>query len=161
MDLIAILQSKPVLIGLHLGLAIIGIDAFLWLFGKLRGHGSQSQKSHFVPATIGAASFVLSWIIGGYYYVVYYGAQVKPAIKSGLAPWAHNIVMETKEHIFLFIIPLAMTVVFITLLNKENMERLKLRRLAGYLSLTIVILGLLIGAFGFIISAAARWGAAN
>lgn len=158
MDLVAIIQSKPVLIGLHLGFAIIGIDAFLWLFGKLRGDGG-SRKSMIVTAVIGTIAFVASWVVGGYYYVVYYGTLVKPVIKSGLAPWAHNIIMETKEHIFLFIIPLAVTVLFITFLEKKDMDRLELRRSMGHLSLTIVILGLLIGAMGFIISAAARWGA--
>src|SRR3990167_75766 len=132
MDIIGILQSKPVLIGLHLGFAIIGIDAFL-----------------------------ASWIAGGYYYVVYYGTLVKPVIKSGVAPWVHNIIMETKEHIFLFIIPLAMTILFVTLLEKEEMERLWLRRLTLWLSCVVAVLGLLIGAMGFVISAAARWGAIN
>ena len=79
-------------------------------------------------------------------------------IKSGLAPWAHNIIMETKEHIFLFIIPLAMTVLFITLLDKKEMERLRIRQIALWLSGAVAVLGLLIGAMGFIISAAARWG---
>ena len=157
MDLLAIIQSKPVLIGLHLGLAIVGIDAFLWLFGKLRGDGG-SRKSMIITAAVGMSAFIASWIAGGYYYVTYYGTLVKPVIKSGLAPWAHDIIMETKEHIFLFVIPLAITVLFITLLEKRDMDRLRLRRLTGRLSLTIVILGLLIGAMGFIISAAARWG---
>ena len=143
MDLLAIIQSKPVLIGLHLGFAIIGIDAFLWLYGKLRGDGG-SRKSMIITAAVGTIAFVASWIAGGYYYVVYYGTLVRPIIKSGLVPWAHNIIMETKEHIFLFIIPLAITVLFITFLEKGNMDRLELRRLAGRLSLTIVILGLLV-----------------
>ena len=71
MDIIALLQSKPILIGLHLGFAIIGIDAFLWLLGKLKD-GSGSQKSRIVTAGIGVVAFILSWIAGGYYYVVYY-----------------------------------------------------------------------------------------
>lgn len=157
MDIINILQSKPVLIGFHLGFAIVGIDAFLWLLGKLKNDGG-SRKSMIVTAAIGVAAFVASWLVGGYYYVVYYGTLVKPTIKDGLAPWAHNILMETKEHIFLFIIPLAMTVFFITLLEKEEMERLKLRRLTLWLSGAVAALGLLIGVMGFIISAAARWG---
>ena len=66
--------------------------------------------------------------------------------------------METKEHIFLFVVPLAMTVLFITLLEKKDLDQLKLRRLAYWLSGTVAALGLLIGAMGFIISAAARWG---
>ena len=157
MDIITILQYKPVLIGIHLGFGIIGIDAFLWLVGILKGDGG-SQKSMVITAIIGTISFVVSWIAGGYYYVVYYGTLVKPVIKSGVAPWVHNIVMETKEHIFLFIIPLPMTVLFITFLNKDEMDRLNLRRIALLLSLAIAVIGLLVGAMGFMVSAAARWG---
>lgn len=160
MDIVALLQSKPVLIGLHLGFAIIGIDAFLWLLGKSKDDGS-SQKSKITTAIVGVAAFIASWFAGGYYYVVYYGTLVKPIIKSGVTPWVHNIIMETKEHIFLFIIPLAMTVLFITLLEKEDVERFKLRRVTLWLSGAIAVLGLLIGAMGFMISAAARWGAIN
>ncbi|MEK7596085.1 MAG: hypothetical protein AAB564_00845 [Patescibacteria group bacterium] len=157
MDIVAFLQSKPALIGFHLGFAIIGIDAFLWLLGKFKDVNS-SRRSKIMTVLIGVAAFIASWLIGGYYYVVYYGALVKPVIKSGLAPWAHNIVMETKEHIFLFIFPLAVTVLFITLLEKEELERFKLRRSALWLSGAVAGLGLLIGALGFVISAAARWG---
>lgn len=160
MDIIAILQSKPVLIGLHLGFAIIGIDAFLWLLGKLKDD-SGSQKSRIATAVAGVLAFAASWLAGGYYYVVYYGVLVKPIIKSGTAPWVHNIVMETKEHIFLFVIPLAMTVFFITLLPNEEMERLGIKRVALWLCGVVAALGLLIGAMGFVISAAARWGAIN
>ena len=156
MDLVAIIQSKPVLIGLHLGFAIVGIDAFLWLLGKLKGDGG-SRKSIIVTAAIGVGAFAASWLAGGYYYVVYYGALVRPIIKGGTAPWVHNIIMETKEHIFLFVIPLAVTVLCITFLEKGDLERLKLRRLAWMLSGAVAAFGLLIGAMGFIISAAARW----
>ena len=103
----------------------------------------------------------MSWISGGFYYVQYYGTLVKPIIKSGAASWAHNISMETKEHIFLFIIPLAMTVFFITLLDKAKIDALKIRRSAVWLSSTVAVLGLLIGALGFTVSAAARWGLMN
>mgnify|MGYP001577797130 FL=1 len=160
MDIVAILQSKPVLIGLHLGFAIIGIDAFLWLLGKFKDDGG-SRKSRIVTAWVGVVAFLASWLTGGYYYVVYYGTFVKPVIKSGVAPWVHNIIMETKEHIFLFIVPIAMTVLFIALLEKEEIERLRIRRLALWLAGTVAVLGLLIGAMGFMISAAARWGATN
>lgn len=160
MDILTLIQSKPVLIGLHLGFAIVGIDAFLLLAWKLKS-GTDSRKSMIAAALVGTASFIASWIAGGYYYVIYYGALVRPIIKSGLAPWAHNIIMETKEHIFLFVVPLAMTVLFITLLEKQEMEQIKLRRLAYWLSGTVAALGLLIGAMGFVISAAARWGVIN
>lgn len=157
MDIIALIQSKPVLIGLHLGFAIIGIDAFLWLLGKLKDD-SGSKRSRIFTALVGVIAFIGSWLAGGYYYVVYYGILVKPVIKSGVAPWVHNIIMETKEHIFLFVIPLAVTVFFITFLEKEEINRLKIKRIAVWLSGTVAVLGLLVGAMGFVISAAARWG---
>ena len=157
MDIISIFQSKPLLIGLHLGFAIIGIDSFLWLLGNLKDNGG-SSRSRVITASVGVISFTMSWLAGGYYYVVYYGNLVKPVVKSSAAPWVHDIIMETKEHIFLLIIPLAMTILFITLLSREDMERLKLRRLTLWLAITVAVLGLLIGAMGFIISATVRWG---
>lgn len=160
MDIVAILQSKPVLIGIHLGFAIIGIDVFLWLLGKFKDGGG-SRKSRIVTATVGVVAFIATWFTGGYYYVVHYGTLVKPIIKGGVAPWVHSIIMETKEHIFLFIIPLAMTVLFIALLEKEDMDRLGLRCFALRLTGAVVALGLLIGAMGFVISATARWGVIN
>ena len=158
MDMLSLLQSKPVLIGLHLGFAIVGIDAFLWLLGKIWDKGG-SVKARMITALIGVLAFVASWIAGGYYYVVFYGTLVKPVIKEGLAPWAHNIIMEVKEHIFLFIIPVAITVLFITLLSDDEIDNLGLRQVSVALTMIVAGLGLLIGAMGFVISAAARWGA--
>ena len=152
-----ILLSKPVLIGLHLAFAIIGIDAFLWLLGEIKNDSWRKARLYW-SAGAGVLSFLLSWLFGGYYYVKYYGGLVKPIIQGGLAPWAHNIIMETKEHIFLFIIPLAITSLFITLLSEDEFKSLNIKR--GFMVLVMLVagLGLVIGAMGFMISAAARWG---
>ncbi len=160
MDVLALLQSKPILIGLHLGFAIIGIDLFIWLLGKFKDK-TGSVKNRATIASMGTLALISSWIAGGYYYVVYYGSLVKPVIKEGVAPWAHNIVMEAKEHIFLFVVPMAVVVFFIALMNDEEIDRSGIRKMAVWLSGTVAALGLLIGAMGFIISAAARWGALN
>ena len=162
------LTAKPVLIGLHLGFAIIGIDGFLWLLGELsamRTGGSAnpdggwaSSKRKLWAAGIGTVGFILSWLIGGYYYVKFYGTLVKPVILKGLAPWAHAVVMETKEHVFLFLVPMAVTAFFIAMLDQETFERLQLKRIAMWLVALIAVIGLTIGLMGFIISAAARFG---
>ena len=155
--MLEILLSKPVLIGFHLAFAIVGIDAFLWLLGEIKNDSWRKSRLYW-SAIVGVLGFVLSWFSGGYYYVKYYGGLVKPIIKSGLAPWAHNIIMETKEHIFLFIIPLALTALFITFLDKKEFEKSNIRWVFMVLVTLIVGLGLTIGAMGFMISAAARWG---
>lgn len=152
-----LLTAKPVLIGLHLALAIVGIDAFLWLLGEIVANAG-SVRRRMWAAGIGVAGFLGSWIFGGYYYVNHYGGTVKPLIQSGSAPWAHAVAMEAKEHIFLFLIPVAVTLLLLSKLNARRLTSLGIKRLAVWLTGTTVAVGLLLGAMGFIISAAARWG---
>ena len=154
-----ILLSKPILIGLHLGLAILGIDAFIWLLGELVADVKALFRIKFA-AVLGLIGFFLSWLAGGYYYVKFYGPLVKPIIKEGLAPWAHAIFMETKEHAFLFLIPMAITAVFVVFSIKDEAEREVMKKSFKIFVGLVAGLGLLVGAMGFIISAAARWGAA-
>ena len=157
MDIVSILTAKPVLIGLHLGFAILAIDAFLWLLGEVIADAG-SPRRRLAAAAIGSISFILTWIVGGYYYVTFYGPLVKPVIKAGNAPWAHAIAMEAKEHIFLFVIPIAVTIFLLARLNANELQSLGLRK--GLIHLTAITagLGLSLGLMGFIISAAARWG---
>ncbi len=157
MDIVAILTAKPVLIGLHLGFAIVGIDAFLWLLGEVVSN-TGTIKRRLVVALIGLGGYIFTWIIGGYYYVKFYGPLVKPIIKVGNAPWAHAIAMEAKEHIFLFTIPIAITVYLLARLDANELQSLGLRKELIRLTLILAGLGLSFGAFGFMISAAARWG---
>lgn len=158
MDIVYILTAKPVLIGLHLGFAILGIDAFLWLLGEVIANAGSSRRQ-IAAAIIGFVSYILTWVIGGYYYVKFYGPLVKPVIKAGSAPWAHLIAMEAKEHIFLFVIPIAVTILLLARLNADELQSLGLRK--GMIRITAIVagLGLSLGIMGFIISAAARWGA--
>ena len=157
MILVDIITAKPVLIGLHLGFAILAIDAFLWLLGEM-SHTPWSSRRVRLAAFVGVIGYAISWLAGGYYYVKFYGTLVKPIIKAGTAPWAHNIIMETKEHIFLFIIPLAVTAALIAWLKEEDWQLLNIRRPSLILVGFVAGLGLLIGLMGFMISAAARWG---
>ncbi len=151
-----LLNNKPVLVGLHLGFAIIGIDFFLWLAGELIADPKNRLRLKIV-SIIGVLGFVFSWLIGGYYYVKYYGKLVKPDILAGAAPWAHAVAMEAKEHIFLFIIPMAMTIALLAFLPKDTLNDFKLRKPTIVLIGVMVVLALAIGAMGYIISAAARW----
>ena len=139
-----------------MGFAIIGIDFFLWLLGEFIAEPVKRFRLR-VVAFIGLIGFLLSWIIGGYYYVTYYGPLVKPIINAGAAPWAHAVAMETKEHVFLFVIPMALTALFISLLNKEEFSKYKLKLPTIVFIGSMVAVALAIGAMGYIISAAARW----
>lgn len=155
--MIDFLISKPVLIGLHLGFAILGIDAALWLLGELVARAG-SVGRRITAAALTVVGFLGSWIIGGYYYVKFYGPLVKPGILKGAAPWAHEVAMEAKEHVFLFIIPIALTVLVAASLRPQLVDRSAYRTPLLWVVGSIAGLGLYIGMLGFIISAAARWG---
>lgn len=153
-----LLNSKPVLVGLHLGFAILGIDFMLWHLGELVAKSKAYGRMKFV-AWGSLASFILSWLIGGYYYVKFYGPLVKPEIKASSVPWVHDIVMEAKEHIFLFLIPLAATIVVFTMFKHEELEKLGLGKTSQMLVAMTAVIALGLGLMGFMISATARWGA--
>lgn len=155
--MLVLLTAKPVLIGLHLGFAILGIDAFLWLLGEFVARAGSASRRMFAAA-IGLAGFIGSWLAGGYYYVNFYGTLVKPVIIKGSAPWAHSIAMEAKEHIFLFVVPMAITALLLSRLDNVALDSAGLRKPAIFLAGTLAGIGLAVGLMGYIISAAARWG---
>jgi hypothetical protein len=100
------------------------------------------------------------WMAGGYNYLTSYGSQVKPLILAGLYPWAHEIVMEAKEHIFVFlpIITFALSISLSTLDRSTFLDDARLRRaltIVAGLALFMVLLMFLMGA---IVSSAGKAG---
>lgn len=99
--------------------------------------------------------FFVSWATSAFYYVTYYGSVVKPKIMAGAYPWAHQIFMEAKEHIFILLpfLTIALWLV-IRLLAKEQDEELK--KAGTILAFTILLLGVFIALSGILISGAVR-----
>jgi hypothetical protein len=91
------------------------------------------------------------WIVGGYNYLAAYGSQVKPIILAGPEPWAHSIVMEVKEHIFVFL-PIIVFALSLTLAILDKDALLKDREarraitITASLALFMVLLMFLMGA---------------
>lgn len=101
------------------------------------------------------------WIAGGYNYLTVYGSQVKPVILAGPHPWAHEVVMEAKEHIFVFlpIIAFALSITLFALDRDAFLGDAKSRRaltITACLALFMVLLMFLMGA---VISNAGHTGA--
>ena len=100
-------------------------------------------------------AYMLSWAMGAYYYVFFYGSMVKPTIIAGAYPWAHSIFMESKEHIFLFLPFMAlMTAVVIFFLGRRLAAEEELRSALFALALATFILGVFITFAGILISGA-------
>jgi len=80
--------------------------AALWIFVDTLNAGESSVSRIKNVSLLCAVLMWLTYFLGGYFYVVYYGVD-KTSIKAG--PWAfgHNFFMEAKEHIFLILLMLA------------------------------------------------------
>src|SRR5206468_2387119 len=87
----------------HPTFGVLGILSAVWVFVEALNASEANAVRLRLAASMAAAFIVLSWILGGYWYVHYYAPE-KVLILKGPWPWAHSLVMEIKEH--LFFIPL-------------------------------------------------------
>ncbi len=143
------------LVGIHAALGELGIFTFLWILVELMNPTNTRIKRAKIAAILGVIFIFSSWLAGGYYYLNYYGDNVKPLIKEGPNPWAHLIFTETKEHIFLFIPFLSILV--LGLIYKNNLlKNNSARKSIIIISALIILLGFAMAAMGYIISTGAR-----
>ena len=91
------------LLVIHILAGEIGAFSFLWNFIEMLNPTDTRLSRARTSAMIGLVSIVISWISGGIYYLTKYGSSIKPIIKAGPLPWAHLVIMEVKEHVFLFL----------------------------------------------------------
>lgn len=144
------------LLAIHVVLGVVGVIACAGVWMNLL---KQKLPVRFLKwsSAVGLVSFIASWVIGGYYYAIYYGKAVKPIIQKGQYAWGHSFFMEAKEHVFLFL-PFLAAALFVTILVLgERIEtEAPLKRALGWLAGIIVILGALAALSGIIISGAVR-----
>ena len=108
-----------------------------------------------ISSLLALLSFVGSWISGGFYYTSYYTQSVKPIILKGAYSWVHSVLMETKEHIFLFLPPLTLALFTVTYFGNQDLKKdKKLVIAAAGLCFTTVSIALAIMLFGIAISGA-------
>ncbi|HVN70955.1 MAG TPA: hypothetical protein VMU10_02935 [Desulfomonilia bacterium] len=96
------------------------------------------------------ALFVLSYFVGGYWYVVHYAPE-KALILAGPWPWAHNFFMEVKEHLFFVILLLALYLP-VLVFDKQILEGEGLKKITLTVLGVMVVLGLTMDGFGAIIA---------
>ena len=146
-----------ILIGLHAGLGEMGVLSFLWCLVELLNPTDKRIKRAIVASVIGTIFIFASWMIGGYYYVEFYGDNVKPIIKEGPQSWAHGVVTETKEHVFLFLPFIAILTTGLLMHHKRRLiQENALRKSIIKLCWLVVIIGFVMAAMGYVISSAFR-----
>jgi hypothetical protein len=147
---------------LHAGLGDLGSVCFLWIVAEIVNGSADGFVRARIVAAAGLTLLVAAWVIGGYYYVTTYGPVEKPVILGSAYPWVHKVVMEGKEHVFLFI-PIMAAVVTIALFSAKGFKEMavKGRTALGILSALVFLSGFSMALLGFLIAASVRAGLAG
>lgn len=132
------------------GLAgIVAFTSFLLLLSRQEWNDDRLRRY----AGIGFVALIVAWVSGGYYYTTYYGKSVKPIIIEGTYPWAHQVIMEAKEHAFLFLPFLALVLWIVAWqAGKAFEENEKLRKAVILLTVVTMIIGSAMALGGLVIS---------
>lgn len=144
-------EAKPLVL-LHSITGGLAALALIWILLEIRYSTDRSLYRSKITSYL--AAFLITagcWIAGGYTYLTVYGTEVKPVILEGPQPWAHEIIMEAKEHIFVFLPVIVFALSFtLSILKKDTfLNDAKSRNaliLIVYLALFMILLMFLMGA---------------
>jgi hypothetical protein len=132
----------------HPTFGALGILAAVWVFVEAL-NAQRDNQGRIQFASLATAGFIwASYLVGGYWYVMYYYAD-KARILAGPWPFAHDFVMETKEHVFLGLLVLA---TFLPIAAYNNLAASRgARNLVLWSAAFVVLIGLAMeGAGAFI-----------
>jgi hypothetical protein len=134
-------SASDVLLLSHAALGVAGCLAALWVFvetlhAEPEGFADNGGRIR-AASMLTAVCMALAWICGGYWYLHFYPAE-KALILAGPWPFAHNVFMETKEHLFFITALLAFLLPLCThkRLDSNPASRRLVRCIAGLTVLT-------------------------
>jgi len=140
---------KEIILMLHPTFGVLALIAAVWVFVETLNVNNMNYGRIRSASVLVAIFMWLTYIIGGYWYVVFYGEE-KAIIKAGPWPFSHSFFMETKEHLFLMLLLLA-TYLPIAAWN-DIVKQLPKRQLVLWTSALVILLSLGMEGAGAIIS---------
>jgi len=159
---ITVIGAVKNLVLIHSISGSIAAFGLTWIIVEIR-HLTRNGIMRVKLASYAVAFFNIfgCWIVGGYHYLTAYGSKVKPIIKAGSQPWAHQIIMETKEHVFIFL-PIISLLLAMTLITKSQDDILltdhRSRRAVIAIASLALFMVLLMFVTGVVISSAGNVG---
>ncbi|MGA9453836.1 MAG: hypothetical protein WBW41_21105 [Verrucomicrobiia bacterium] len=140
---------NEIILMFHVLFGVACIITAVWLFVDVL-HANEANLNRIRRLSWAAAIFMwLAFLIGGYWYVVFYPAD-KAIILNGPWPFAHSYFMETKEHL---VIVLLLLVTYLPIASSNHLAaNREARRLVLWVLAVIALLGLMIEGHGAIIA---------
>jgi len=133
----------------HVFFGVACLVAAVWLFVDVL-QANEGNIARIRTISWGAAAFMwCAFLVGGYWYVTSYKVD-KAIILKGPWPFAHNIVMETKEHL---VIMLLLLVTYLPIVAADNLVASKdARKLMLWVTGLIALLALTMDGEGGVIA---------
>ncbi len=142
-----ITTSDVILLG-HATFGLLGTLSALWVFVEVLNAREENATRIRTGVTVVPFSLCVACILGGYWYLHFYPAD-KAIILQGPWTFAHNLFMETKEHLFFVTLILAL---YLPIAATEKLyANASARTMVLCVTLMIVITGMVIEGAGAII----------
>src|SRR5271170_519854 len=143
------IEPSDVILLAHATFGVLGTLSAVWVFVEaLNAREGNSTRTRSVALVV-ATCMCVAWLLGGYWYLHFYPTD-KAMILKGPWPFAHNIFMETKEHLFFLTLILSLYLP-IAAWNKLWASS-NARKMVLCVSMLIVLSGLAIEGSGAIVN---------
>ena len=118
------MNGPTLLLFTHPTFGVMAIMASVWVFVEaLNASPANAWRIRLGGIVVAVCTFA-SFVLGGYWYTHYYAPE-KAIILKGPIPWAHNLIMETKEHAFFITLVLALYLAIATRRSSSTIRRRK------------------------------------
>jgi hypothetical protein len=131
------ISMSDVILLAHAAFGVTGCLAAVWVFVEVLNAQPANAVRIRTAALVVAVCMAGAWICGGYWYVHFYPPE-KALILKGPWPFAHNVFMETKEHLFFTTAILALLLPITTRekLYSNSVARKLVLSVAGLIAIT-------------------------
>jgi hypothetical protein len=143
-------------VGAHAFLGEMGALCFLWALVEIINRTEPGLARARLAGCLGVIFLFAGLFAAAYPYLTHYGPMTKPVIKSGPMPWGHGVVMETKEHIYIFVPILALCATISMYIAKQEGAASSAYKYISALCVVIVATVFAMAGMGYIISTAVR-----
>ena len=149
---------NEILLMSHVLFGVACMIAAVWLFVDVL-HASEANIARIRRVSCAAAGVMwLAFIIGGYWYITFYKADKAIILSEHNKPWhfAHELVMETKEHL---VIMLLLLVTYLPIAASNNLVASKdARHLMLWVTALTALLALTMDGEGALIAMGVKMG---
>jgi hypothetical protein len=145
--------SSDVILLAHSTFGVLGTLSAVWVFVDTLNAREENSGRIQKAAYVSALCMLVTWILGGYWYVHFYPLD-RALILKGPWPFAHTVFMETKEH--LFFIPLILSFYLPIAARDKLYANAAARKMVLCVAMLIALSGLAIEGSGAVINHGAK-----